>query len=183
MTDRKSWEVKDEAILGDLVALMGLTDAEKSLVAGVKAQAAAAAPQLVEAFYDRLLAHPPTAEYLEGDMVEHLRPRLNDWFVQLFSGNYDQAYVRSRLTIGQIHVRIGLPVRYPLAMMDVMLKFGEDVAAQSGQPDAAKTAFRKLLALDIAIFNQAYEDSQLKHLSEMVGNERLARRLLTQDVT
>jgi hypothetical protein len=39
------------------------------------------------------------------------------------------------------------------------------------------------LALDIAVFNQAYEDTQLKHLAEMVGNERLARRLLTQEAS
>jgi hypothetical protein len=44
----------------------------------------------------------------------------------------------------------------------------------------AASAFRKLATLDIAIFNQAYENTQLAHLAEMVGNERLARRLLTQ---
>ena len=47
------------------------------------------------------------------------------------------------------------------------------------RPDAAVAAFRKALARDIAIFNQAYENNQLQHLAEMVGGERLARRLLT----
>lgn len=37
-----------------------------------------------------------------------------------------------------------------------------------------------MLALDVAIFNQAYEDYQLRHLAELVGGERLARRLLTE---
>jgi hypothetical protein len=64
-------------------------------------------------------------------------------------------------------------------MMDVILDFGLKVANQSSNPDRAKQAFRKLLALDMAIFNQSYEDVQLKHLAETVGNERLARRLLT----
>ncbi|MFN8453961.1 MAG: protoglobin domain-containing protein [Anaerolineae bacterium] len=179
MDDRKSWEIKDEAILGDLASLMGLTAAEKAAMAAIKDQAQAAAPQLVEAFYSRLLAHAPTAEYLEGK-VEHLRIKLQEWFAQIFTGNYDQAYVKSRMLIGQIHVRIGLPVRYPLAMMDLMIQHGEQIARQSAQPDQTLSAFRKLLALDIAIFNQAYEDTQLKHLAELVGNERLARRLLTQ---
>lgn len=40
-------------------------------------------------------------------------------------------------------------------------------------------AFRKVLALDVAVFNQAYEDNQLQHLSELVGGERLARLLLS----
>lgn len=179
MEDRKSWAIKDEAILDDLIALMGLTSAEKAALATVKDQVQSVAPQMVDAFYTRLLAHAPTAEYLQ-DQVEHLRGKLQDWFVQLFAGQYDQAYVQSRLLIGQIHVRIGLPVRYPLAMMDLMLKFGEEVSRQSPQPELAVTAFHKLLALDIAIFNQAYEDTHLQHLAEMVGNERLARRLLTK---
>jgi len=83
---------------------------------------------------------------------------------------------------GRVHVRIGLPVRYPLAMLDVVMKFGEQVARQSTHPEAAVAAFRKVLALDIGIFNQAYENNQLLHLAEMVGGERLARRLLTGQV-
>lgn len=179
MEDRISWQIKDEAILDDLMTLMNLTAEEREALATVKEQALADAPQMVDAFYERLLAHPHTAEYLAGQ-VEHLRSTLENWFVQLFAGEYGQDYVQSRLKIGRVHVRIGLPVRYPLAMMDVMLSFGEQVAAHSAQADLALTAFRKLLALDIAIFNQAYENTQLQHLAETVGNERLARRLLTQ---
>lgn len=179
MEDRKSWTIKDEAILDDLVQLMKITDDEKSILVAVKGEAEDIAPKMIDAFYERLVAHPNTAEYLDG-MVDHLRTTLHNWFVQIFSGNYDKAYVDSRLQIGRVHVRIGLPVRYPLAMMDVMLEFGEEAASHTSEPEKAKAAFRKLLALDIAIFNQAYENTQLNHLSEMVGNERLARRLLTQ---
>jgi hypothetical protein len=175
MADRKSWDIKDEAILDDLVALMGLTDEEKRAVAACKDRAEARAGSMIDAFYERLLAHETTAEFLEG-MVEHLRSTLKSWFVALFSGEYGQEYVRSRLAIGKTHVRIGLPVRYPLAMMDILMEYGEKIAIE--QDETAVRAFRKLAALDIAIFNQAYENAQLSHLSELVGNERLARRLL-----
>jgi hypothetical protein len=97
----------------------------------------------------------------------------------MFGGTYDAAFAQKRINIGAIHVQIGLPVRYPLAMLDVIMPFGEQVAQQSSQPEQAAYAFRKLLALDVAIFNQAYEDNQLKHLSELVGGERLARHLLS----
>lgn len=175
MEDRKSWDIKDEAILDDLVALMGLTNEEKSVVAACKSQAEAQAGSMIDAFYERLLKQDTTAEFLEG-MVGHLRATLKNWFVALFSGEYDQDYVRSRLAIGQTHVRIGLPVRYPLAMMDILIEHGEKIAGS--QSETAVRAFRKLAALDIAIFNQAYENAQLSHLAELVGNERLARRLL-----
>lgn len=181
MEDRKSWEIKDTAILSDLVSLMGLTDEETQALSASKSHAEEVAPDLINAFYERLLSHDNTAEYLNSDgMVEHLRGTLENWFIQLFAGDYGTEYVNSRLTIGKTHVRIGLPVRYPLAMMDVLIEYGEKVATMNGSAEITGRAFRKLAALDIAIFNQAYENTQLDHLSEVVGNERLARRLLTK---
>jgi hypothetical protein len=180
MNDRQSWAIKDDAILNDLAALMNLSLEEMGSLSGLQNEAQAIAPQLIDAFYRRLLEHAPTAEYLEG-MVEHLRGTFQQWFMDLFSGQYDQAYVASRLAIGKAHVRIGLPVRYPLAMMDLVIQYGDQVAIRSDQPALASQAVRKLAALDIAIFNQAYENTQLDHLAALVGNERLARRLLTSE--
>jgi len=177
MEDRKSWNIKDEAILDDLAALMGLTDEEKKTMAACKEQATTGADAMIDDFYARLLNQDLTAEFLEG-MVDHLRTTLKNWYIELFSGVYDKNYVNNRLAIGKTHVRIGLPVRYPLAMMDILMEHGEKIASSQG--DMGVKAFRKLAALDIAIFNQAYENAQLAHLAELVGNERLARRLLQQ---
>lgn len=66
-------------------------------------------------------------------------------------------------------------------MLDVVLAAGRSIARQSPQPERAVAAFEKLLSLDVALFNQAYEDHQLRHLARLVGNERLARRLLTME--
>jgi hypothetical protein len=176
--DRTSWQIKDEATLTELVTLMNLSPAEAELLEALHGEAREHGPALTEQFYERLFAHPQTAEYLEQVSMERLHTMVQEWFAGLFSGMYDEQYAKRRLVIGQIHVKIGLPVRYPLAMLDVVMPFGEQIAKQSPKPDAAKAAFRKVLALDVAIFNQAYEDNQLKHLSELVGGERLARRLL-----
>ena len=64
-------------------------------------------------------------------------------------------------------------------MLDVIMPYGEQTAAKSPQPEVAIRAFRKVLALDVALFNQAYENNQLHHLSDLVGGERLALLLLT----
>jgi len=178
-SDRASWLVKDTAILSELITLVGLSADEAALLGGLQSQALAAAPALLDAFYGRLFRHQNTAEYLEGVSMERLHAMVSEWFADIFSGKYDQAYALKRLRIGQIHVRIGLPVRYPLAMLDVIVPFGEQIAQKSPQPEQAAVAFRKILALDIAIFNQAYEDNQLSHLAELVGGERLARLLLS----
>lgn len=178
VTERKSWSVKDEAIHDDLVDLMGLSAEEEKLLGELHEQAVQNARAMTEDFYQRLFAHENTKEYFEGQDMERLHGMIGSWFGDLFSGKYDSAYVQQRLNIGHIHVRIGLPVRYPIAMLDIIGKHGEQIASTSPESAKAIAAFRKVMALDVAIFNQAYEDNQLKHLVELVGNERLARRLL-----
>lgn len=174
-TDRKSWATKDEAIVRELRELMQFTPEECALLASLQEEAQANVRAMVDEFYQRLLAHEYTREFITDP--DALVITLTKWFMELFSGQYDDAYAARRLAIGMAHVRIGLPVRYPLAMLDVVSRHGEKIAATKG-PEAVN-AFRKVLALDTATFNQAYENSQLNYLSELTGSERLARRLLT----
>lgn len=180
--DRSSWQVKGSSILSELVSLMDLSSDEAAMLKSLSAEAQNTASTMTASFYERLFKHENTAEYLKGKPMERLHSMVGEWFTELFSGNYDEQYVQKRLTIGEIHVRIGLPVRYPLSMVDVIMQFGESVAQTSSDPVKASAAFRKVLALDVAIFNQAYEDNQLNHLSDLVGGERLARRLLSGSV-
>ena len=177
MEDHKSWEVKDDALYDDLVTLMGLTDEDCNAIVNVKAYAEKNADEMTDYFYEHLLAHENTADFLHGQDLTARKKTIRTWYLDLFSGKYDAHYVEQRLKIGQVHVRIGLPVRYPLAMIALITEYGLKAAIDD---EAAKRAFHKLLALDIAIFNQSYENTQLQHLAETVGNERLARRLLMQ---
>lgn len=181
LQERKSWAIKDTALLEELGALLDLNDQDKLLLEKLGSHTEHIAPQMVETFYQRLFAHPATAEYLQGVTMERLHSMTSEWFMDLFRGPHDNDYVQRRIAIGHIHVRIGLPIRYPLAMLDVILQFGAQITQHSEHPEAALRAFQKLVALDIAIFNQAYEDHQLRHLTHLVGNERLARRLLMKE--
>lgn len=175
---RLSWDIKDQHIVPELIALMNLTPAEAAMLGELHEQAQAIAPQMTADFYARLLARPETSEYFANQQMERMHATIGGWFTELFAGTYDEAYAMKRIQIGAIHVKIGLPVRYPLAMMDVMLEHGQQVTHQHPHPKQALTAFHKVLALDIAVFNQAYEDNQLKHLADLVGGERLARNVL-----
>lgn len=181
LQERQSWAIKDTALLGELGTLLNIDDNDALLLGKLTTQAEQIAPEMINTFYERLFAHPATAEYLQGVTMERLHSMTSAWFMDLFRGPHDSDYVQRRIAIGHIHVRIGLPIRYPLAMLDVILHFGTQVTKQSENPEAALSAFQKLVALDIAIFNQAYEDHQLRHLTHLVGNERLARRLLMQE--
>jgi hypothetical protein len=180
MEQRKSWAVKDEALVEELLGLIKLSDQEKSALSSVKQQAASIAHEMAKTFHAKLLATENTKQYFENVAVEHITSRLAEWFTDLFSANYDENYAKKRITIGNVHVKIGLPVRYPIVMMEHVLSYGEKVAKLVANADEVFQAFKKVLAMDIAIFSQAYEDAQLRHLAEVVGGEMLARRLLSE---
>ncbi len=179
--DRSSWQIKDEAVLTELVQLMNLSADEAAILTSLHDAAQKQAPAMREDFYTRLLAHPQTAEYFTDINMSRMYAMLQNWFIELFSGVYDEAYAQRRINIGKVHVRIGLPVRYPIAMLDVAMAHAEAVARTHPQSDAAMAAVRKVVALDVAVFNQAYEDRQIQILANTVGNERLARRLLSEE--
>lgn len=179
MPDRKSWSVQGDSIHQELVEILSLSSEEIAALTALQAPAKTQAPLMVEEFYQRLFAHENTKEYFAEASMERLHSMIADWFTELFSGSYDTAYAKKRMGIGQLHVRIGLPVRYPLAMLDIVGKHGDIISAQGANPELAKTAFHKVLAIDVAVFNQAYENSQLEHLADLVGGERLARLLLS----
>lgn len=179
MSERKSWSVTDEEVHRELAAMLDLSDDEKAILASLEGAAKAASAGVAKAFYERLMVRENTAEYFAGQDMEARHATVATWFEELFTGRYDDTYAAKRLEIGAVHVRIGLPVRYPLAMMDLILEQGEKLASTHERPEEAQRAFRKVFALDVAIFNHAYEHNQLRHLAQLVGGERLARRLLT----
>lgn len=178
MQERSSWSIAGSEVADELSELMGVSEAESELLSSLETAARGRARDMTDDFYDRLFSHDHTKEYFEGQDMDRLHEMIGSWFTELFAGDYSAEYVENRLKIGHIHVQIGLPVRYPLAMIDIITRHGEAVTAESADPEAAQAAFRKVMALDVAIFNQAYEDNQLEHLAELVGGERLARRLL-----
>lgn len=179
MQNRLSWTVKDEAVCAELVELMGVTPAECACLQALHADSLGAAAAMAGDFHGRIMAHANTRQFFDGVDLNRVGAMVAQWFSDLFCGNYGAEYARRRIVIGRTHVRIGLPVRYPLAMLDLVSRHAESILAKSSDPQAARNAFQKVLALDVAVFNQAYEDTQLKHLSELLGGERLARLLLS----
>lgn len=177
--DRKSWEVKNEKVCAELIEFLALTPQECALLQSLEGAARNVAGTMVTEFHGRIMSTENTKQYFENTDIHRVGAMVNAWFVELFSGNYDAAYALKRIKIGQTHVRIGLPVRYPLAMLEIVGRHAEAIFPQAADPAAARLAFHKVLSIDVAVFNQAYEDAQLKHLSDLVGGEKLARLLMS----
>jgi rsbT co-antagonist protein RsbR len=117
---------------------------------------------VIEAFYDHLLAFDETAAFFRDPRVlEHVKRRQKEYFIRLTQGEYDADYVEDRLRLGSIHGRIGLPARSFLGMYAFYLR---EIASRlldrhAGRPEEAFAAFHsltKLLFLDIGLAVETY---------------------------
>jgi signal transduction histidine kinase len=108
--------------------------------------------------------------------VERLKGKLNQWVGDLFCGPYDAEYVLRRWRVGFRHVLIGLEQVYTNAALS-RLRIGISQYLESNWAGtvhdmlAAKRSLHRLLDLDLAIIELAY---QTAFQERQQGIERLA---------
>jgi signal transduction histidine kinase len=135
-------------------------------------------PAVVDDFYEEILKHPRASRVLtEGQkQIDRLKQTLQRWVEELFSGRYDADYVERRWRVGLRHVEIGLDAVYTnVAMSRIRLRLLESLHAAGRRSgvflgDAARS-LNKLLDLDLAIIEDAYQTDLLARLQR---TERLA---------
>jgi signal transduction histidine kinase len=132
-------------------------------------------PAAIDRFYDEIDKHIGTRVLMTGGppQATRLRATLSLWLEQLFCGTYDSDYWQSRESIGEAHVRIGLPQQYMLAAMQVIWAELERGVHALGLPNvsAKLSSLHKLLTLELAVMLDSYKE----HYSEQIrGVEREA---------
>lgn len=135
-------------------------------------------PAIVDDFYEEIGRHPAALRVITGGdaQVARLKKTLTAWLEQLLAGVYDEQYVMLRWRVGLRHVEVGLDQVYTnIAMARLrwrLLQILDDVAPRAGiDGAAAASALNRLLDLDLAIIQVAYETEYMRRLSQ---HERLA---------
>lgn len=135
-------------------------------------------PALFDDFYETIERHSGTRQILTGGQVQidRLKGTLCQWLRELFSGRYDEAYVERRWKVGWRHVEIGLDQVYTNVAMS-RLRSGLIRSLRDGWRGTLESlcnlqiSLNKLLDLDLAIIEDAY---QTEYLSRLQRRERLA---------
>jgi len=88
-----------------------LTDEKEELLRDIANDIAPYLIEVTEHFYEVLQSIPETHPYLEGRIdalkLTHLR-----WMQSLFSGPFNADYTESMYNVGEIHVKVDLPVEF-----------------------------------------------------------------------
>jgi len=133
---------------------------------------------LVDDFYAEIDRHDDARKVITGGQaqVERLKGTLVQWLRELFSGMYDADYVTRRWRVGWRHVEIGLEQVYTnvaLSRLRTGLLRGLQEGWQGDEASLRDTsrALNKLLDLDLAIIEDAYQD---EYAARLQRSERLA---------
>lgn len=160
---------------------LGAEDLQR--LAALRPFAEASTDAIVEAFYELLLRHPETRKFFPDETtVRRVKKSQRDYFIGLFSGVVDKAYIEHRAKVGHAHERIGMPPKWYLgAYRRYMALLHEQLVAHFGNPAEANAAFQsvqKLVYFDMALAIDTYVAANL----EAVKRHQAAIRELSTPV-
>ncbi len=162
----------------ELQSYVGWTEDDADRIIAAAAIVEPYLQELVDDFYAEIERHPAARKVITGGQpqIDRLKGTLVQWVRELFAGRYDSDYVARRWRVGWRHVEIGLEQVYTNVALS-RLRTGLIRSLHTSWQDDARTlketvrALNKLLDLDLAIIEDAY---QAEYMSRLQRNERLA---------
>lgn len=151
----------DERELATRRAFFEITDEDLARLSELAPLAEKHTGPIVEAFYELLLGHADTKKFFPDEAtVRRVKRTQAQYFLGLFSGKLDLAYVEDRLKVGAAHERIGLSPKWYLGAyrryMHLMFeRLGEELGDRQRWTDAVSSV-RKIVYFDMALAMDTY---------------------------
>jgi uncharacterized membrane protein (DUF373 family)/hemoglobin-like flavoprotein len=143
------------------------TEADAALLKELLPIARENSDRMVNEFYDYLLQIPETAKFLIEEKSQSRLKRIHlEWFLNLFSGRYDNNYLINLQRIGQAHVTSGLNAHYVNAAMNVIRRFLIELLQATypviEQRRKYRIAVEKILDINLDIISTSYQEEELR---------------------
>lgn len=141
-------------------AFYEITDEDLARLAGLRAFGERNGAAIVDALYQLLLEQPESRTFFPDDnTVSHVKAKQRDYFLGLFQGRLDLAYVEDRLRVGAVHERIGMPPKLYIGAYSRYLRLLFDRLLAELPVDEAHAAYRslaKIVAFDKGLAIDTY---------------------------
>jgi rsbT co-antagonist protein RsbR len=159
----------DQAELESRRAFFELTDADLARLAGLRSFADKVTDATVDEFYKLLLSHVETRKFFPDELtVRRVKRTQREYFLGLFAGRCDLAYMEDRLRVGAVHEQIGLSTKWYLGAYRKYLEIiRRHLAVEVTDPGAFRAAYEsieKLVFFDIALACDTYLASKIDAL-------------------
>lgn len=121
--------------------------------------------EVTDLFYKHLQQIPKTVEFIEG-RVDTLKQTHVAWLNELFSGNFNAEYTAKLYHVGDVHVKVKLPVEFMAGAMTIIQSemiriFGEIYANNPAQMVEATRAFNAAVGFSLLVMQESYQSSSM----------------------
>lgn len=147
---------------------MNLANDDFRMLAEIRQQVEKHIHSIVEVFYRSLLRYSePRCYFAEAATLECVKAGQRAYLLALFCGEPDEAYFERRLMIGEVHERIGVPLKWYVGSMGVFFEqLLDGLAREPGLGAAmllkAALALNKIMSLDLQLALENYASLSLR---------------------
>ena len=146
-------------------AFTGLTEEREKLLVEAGPAIKPSLQDVTERFYDTLQSIDKTAPFLEG-RLDSLKKTHQVWLEGLFSGPFDEQYTQSMYHVGQVHVKVGLPVEFMSGGMSLIADqltalIFDTYRDHPQQGPALLRALNAVMGFSLLVMQQSYQSSSL----------------------
>jgi diguanylate cyclase (GGDEF)-like protein len=143
---------------------------------------------IVERLYEPLMRHAQAAELLSSFDVGHLRERQRQFLAGFGMWFRDPGYFESRLALGVIHARIGVPLSLYVSAVGLLQTFILEAVLERVEVHDERRRLNdlvvKLASLDVALATEVYQRARITDLNrapQQAGQLHHLQRQLEQD--
>lgn len=126
---------------------------------------------VMESLYDWIMGSKATARFFTEELRQrHVFGAQKQWFLDLFSGNYDSRYYERLIKIGIVHVKSGVDAHFMNRAVSLVRNLCIDILCKSGElEEKTQTiiSFEKLLDINLDVITSSYIEEEIRTYSPM----------------
>jgi hypothetical protein len=163
-------------------AFSSLTAAREACLADMGEKIRPRLGEITDAFYDTLQGIPKTHPVLAG-RVEALKKTHRRWLEGLFTGPFDESFAEAMYRVGDVHVKVKLPVEFMAGGMTLISEqlirlVTECYEDDPGKSREALSAINAVLGFCLIIMQQSFQSSTLvEELDKFMKITGISRKL------
>lgn len=123
--------------------------------------------EFVEEFYRYLENFPDAGKYLSSKEVrDRHEEKIKRWFVSLFTSKYDAQYLKGLYSVGEDHLKIGLPLHYVQALISFVRSYLMNIISRemgtSAETSKILISVNKALDINLDVMNNSFREEELR---------------------
>ena len=139
--------------------------------------------EFVEEFYRYLENFPDAGKYLSSKEVrDRHKEKIKRWFVSLFTSKYDAQYLKGLYSVGEDHLKIGLPLHYVQALISFVRGYLMNIVNRemgvSAEANRILLSVNKALDINLDVMINSFREEELR-LHDSMGKYR---KLLIENI-